>query len=154
MADRSTHPPTSAPGPTPPDAPGRRRRALVVDDDDLARRMLGAILRLEGFQVVTADDGLAGLRALVDEVLDLDVLVTDVRMPGMDGAELVRRVRQVGGERDLGIVVVTAAPPDAAHLSRLGVDAVIGKTDGVDAIAAAVDMASMRAARARRAGSG
>jgi len=125
-----------------------RRRALVVDDDDFARHVLVAILRRHGFQVVTATDGLAGLRALVDDVLDLDVVVTDVRMPGMNGEELVSRIREAGGERDVGIVVVSAYVPDEARLRAMGVDAVIGKADGVDAIAEAV-IASARAARAR-----
>jgi CheY-like chemotaxis protein len=127
----------------------RRRRALVVDDDPIARRALEKILSLDGFQVLTAADGLAGLRALVDELLDLDVVVTDVRMPGIDGEELIRRIRQVGGEEDLGIVVVSGAAPDEARLTAMGADAVIGKTADIDAIAAAVDVASRRAVQAR-----
>lgn len=127
----------------------RPRRALVVDDDEIARRVLTKILGGSGFQVVTADDGLAGLRALVDEILDLDVVVTDVRMPHMDGMELIRRIREAGGERDLGIVVVTGTVTNGDRLRELGADAVVGKTDDVDAIAAAVEAASGRSARAR-----
>jgi CheY-like chemotaxis protein len=127
----------------------RRRRALVVDDDAIARRALEKILRRSGYDVLTATDGLAGLRALVDEILDLDVMVTDVRMPGLDGEALIRRIREAGGETDLGIVVVTGAAPDAAALRAAGADAVVGKTAGIDAIAAAVETASHRAERAR-----
>ncbi len=134
-----------APGHRPP----RRRRALVVDDDEIARRVLEKVLGRHGFQVRTAADGLQGLRALVDEILDLDVLVTDVRMPGIDGEELIRRIRQAGGERDLGIVVVTGTLPDEERLCAAGADAVVGKTAGIDEIAAAVERASTRAARAR-----
>jgi CheY-like chemotaxis protein len=126
-----------------------RRRALVVDDDELARRVLETLLRRNGFQVRTENDGLAGLRALVDEILDLDVVVTDFRMPGLNGEELVRRIRESGGERDVGIVVVSGCAPDEARLRAIGVDAVVGKSDGIDAIAAAVDQASARAAQAR-----
>jgi len=127
----------------------RQRRALVVDDDALSRRVLGEVLRRNGYQVVTAVDGLAGLRALVDEILDLDVVVTDVRMPGLTGEELIRRIRGAGGETDVGIVVVSGAAPDEAKLCAMGADAVIGKTDGIDALAAALHIASGRAARAR-----
>jgi two-component system response regulator MprA len=114
----------------------------VVDDDRFARRMLGDALEDRGFEVVTAEDGLAGLRTLVDEILDLDVLVTDVFMPAMDGEELIRRIRIAGGERDLGIVVVSSADLDPARLCAIGADAVIGKGAGLEAIAQAVDVTS------------
>jgi CheY-like chemotaxis protein len=151
MDQASAHPPPAAAAAT-PDLAGhavRRRRALVVDDDALTRHALTKILRTSGFHVRTADDGLEGLRALVDEVLDLDVVVTDVRMPGIGGEELIRRIREAGGEKDLGIVVVTGAALDEARLCALGADAVVGKTAGVDAIVAAVDLAALRTARAR-----
>ena len=125
------------------------RRALVVEDDDFARLALVKILSRAGFEVVTAVDGLAGLRALVDEILDLDVMVTDIRMPGLGGEELIRRIREAGGERDLGIVVVTAVAPDAERLTSAGADAVVCKTAGVEAIASAVDRASRRSCRPR-----
>jgi CheY-like chemotaxis protein len=127
----------------------RRRRALVVDDDVIGRRVLEKILGGSGFQVLTAEDGLSGLRALVDEILDLDVVVTDVRMPRMDGVELIRRIREAGGEKDLGIVVVTGTIGNEERLCAMGADAVIGKTADVAAIAAAIESASARAARAR-----
>ena len=122
----------------------RHRRALVVDDDDLARLALAKILSRAGFDVVTASDGLAGLRALADQLLDLDVMVTDVRMPGLGGEELIRRIREVGGERDLGIVVVSAVLPDAQRLESAGADAILCKTDGVEAISSAVELAARR----------
>jgi len=131
--------------------PPRRRRALVVDDDEMALLVLELILRRAGYEVRVVRDGLACLRALVDEVLWLDVVVTDVRMPGIAGEELIRRIRQVGGEYDLGIAVVSGAAPDAARLVALGADAVVGKTDDIDAIAAAVEAAAARTARARAA---
>lgn len=106
-----------------------RRRALVIDDDLLARRMLGDALAGRGFEVLAAEDGAAGLRVLSEELLGLDLLVTDLRMPSIDGEQLLRLIRQAGGERDLAVLVVTS-DLDADLEQRLvaaGADAVIAK---------------------------
>lgn len=119
----------------------RPRRALVVDDDALLRRMLADALGQRGFEVLTAGDATEGLRVLAEEVLALDLLVTDVRMPGMDGAELVRRIRTVGGEADLAIVAVTGRLEEGLEprLEAAGADAVLDKALGVELIAQAAD---------------
>jgi two-component system response regulator HydG len=87
--------------------PSRKKRPLVivVDDDESARVGLGALLEQEGFQVVLAEDGLAGLARVRESAPD--ALVTDLHMPGMDGLELLRRARQVLPE--LIVVLVTAS---------------------------------------------
>jgi CheY-like chemotaxis protein len=113
---------------------------LVVDDDALSRALLADALAGRGFGVVAERDALAGLLRLAEEIFSLDVLVTDVVMPEVDGEELVRRVREVGGERDLPIVAVTASedPGLAARLRACGVDAVLAKRIGPEGIADAV----------------
>lgn len=117
-----------------------RHRVLLVDDDALARGLLADALAGRGFGVVAERDALAGLLRLAEEIFSLDVLVTDVVMPEVDGEELVRRVREVGGERDLPIVAVTACedPAVAARLRACGVDAVLAKRIGPEGIADAV----------------
>jgi CheY-like chemotaxis protein len=119
----------------------RPRRALVVDDDALVCRMLQEALRGRGFEVLTAGDGVAGLSLLTDELLALDLLVTDVKMPRMDGETFVRTIRCAGGESDLAIVVVTGAmePGLEQRLERDGADAVLDKALGPDLIAQAAD---------------
>ncbi len=119
----------------------RPRRALVVDDDALARRIVATELEGRGFEVLTAADGLAGLRALTDEMLALDLLVADLRMPNMDGPSLLDAVRRLGGEHDLAVVMITATldPFLKAHLQDSGADAVLDKALGADGIAAACD---------------
>lgn len=120
---------------------GRKRRALVVDDDLLARRMLGDALAARGFEVLAAEDGADGLRILGEELLGLDLLVTDLRMPFLDGEKLLRMVRQAGGERDLGILVVTAEPDEALErrLLAAGADAVVAKGGNMAAAGAAAE---------------
>lgn len=125
----------------PPVSHPRTRRALVIDDDALSRCMLRDALVERGFEVITASDGVTGLQILCDELLRLDVLVTDLYMPGLDGFSLVRQIRGPGGETELAILLVTAAEP--AQLATLpgasGADAVLRKVIGPAAIAQIAD---------------
>jgi two-component system response regulator HydG len=79
-------------------------RIVVVDDDASARSALVSFLTGEGFQVVAAEDGAAGL-ARVQETAP-DALVTDLRMPGVDGIALLRKAREL--YPDLVVVLMTA----------------------------------------------
>ena len=119
----------------------RPRRALVVDDDGLVRRMMSDALQGRGFEVLTATDGEEGLRTLSEELLALDILITDLRMPGMDGEAFVRTIRQAGGEVDLAIVAVTGnlEPGLERRLEAAGADAVLDKSLGPELIAQAAD---------------
>ncbi|HZZ86339.1 MAG TPA: response regulator [Anaeromyxobacteraceae bacterium] len=122
-------------------APSRVGRALVVDDDALVRLMFSDALKARGFEVQTAADAMTGLQLLSENILGLDVLLTDVLMPGQDGIEFVRTIRTVGGESDLVVVAVTASE-DPSHRTRLleaGADLVLYKSLGPDAIAYAVE---------------
>lgn len=112
--------------------PGRARRVLVIDDDALARRMLADAFAADGFDVLTAPDAVSGLETLIDEMFTLDLLVTDVVMQGIDGVELLRRIRHDGNELDLPILVVTATvtPELRDHVLRAGADAVAAKSNG------------------------
>jgi len=110
----------------------RKRRALVVDDDASCRKALTDALQGCGFEVLTAGDGMAGLQLLSEELLSLDLLVTDLRMPRMDGESLLQTIRQAGGESDLAIVIMTGSVEPALEnkLSREGADAVLDKALG------------------------
>jgi len=110
----------------------RKRRALVVDDDPSCRKMLAEALHGCGFEVLTAGDGMTGLQLLSEELLSLDLLITDLHMPRMDGEALLRTIRQAGGESELTIVVMTGTVEPAVEnkLSRQGADAVLEKELG------------------------
>ena len=119
----------------------RPRRALLVDDDALILQTLGDALKSRGFDVLTARDGASGLHLVAEELLTLDLLVTDVRMPEMDGETFVRTIRGAGGESELAIVVI-AGTLDAALEKRLeasGADAVLDKALGPENLAAAAE---------------
>jgi len=83
----------------------RRGRILVVDDQPLVARAVRAILVHEGFQVETASNGREALNLLLSDPR-FDLIITDVRMPEMDGLELLRQSRQL--RKDLPIIIMTA----------------------------------------------
>jgi CheY-like chemotaxis protein len=116
--------------------PGRRPHVLVVDDDEHARRTMSEAFEERGWDVLTATDALGAMRALVDHLFSLDLLATDVLMPGMGGEGLVRSIRHLGGESDLPILAVSGCV-DATledRLRRAGADAVAAKSLGAASI--------------------
>ncbi len=79
-------------------------KVLVVDDEANARGALAEILKDEGFLVETAADGFKALPKLRD--FSPDVVLTDLKMPGMDGVELIGKVHEFDAE--IGVVIMTA----------------------------------------------
>ena len=77
---------------------------LIVDDEKGYREVLSAVFGAEGYSVVTAAGGNAALELLNSE--PIDVIISDVRMPDMDGIELLRKVRSI--DADIGMVLMTA----------------------------------------------
>jgi two-component system response regulator (stage 0 sporulation protein F) len=80
------------------------RRILVVDDEEAIRLLYQEELQEAGYQVAVASDGHEALRMVQENRPDL--MTIDIKMPGMDGIELLRRVREV--YRDLPIIISTA----------------------------------------------
>jgi DNA-binding response OmpR family regulator len=82
--------------------------ALVVDDDATARYILKhAVSRHPGWDVVEAEDGMAGLRAL--EASPVDLVLLDVQMPTMDGLAMLRAMRASPRHARLPVVMLTGA---------------------------------------------
>jgi DNA-binding NtrC family response regulator len=81
-----------------------KRRILLVEDDDIFLRPLQRSLEVAGYDVLVAPSGEDAIDLLKRE--DADIVLTDKRLPGMDGVELVRRIK--GEHPDLAMVVMTA----------------------------------------------
>jgi CheY-like chemotaxis protein len=86
---------------------------LVVDDEPGVRHLACAMLRRSGFTVLEASDGLEGERIAAEHDGEIDVLLTDIVMPGMRGPELAARLR---GARPMLRVVYMSGYPDTAPL--------------------------------------
>lgn len=103
-------------------------RCLIVEDSKTMRSMLSdSLMRIPGMDVVEAENGLSGIRALATQRFDL--VVTDVNMPVMDGLKLIRHVRSDPRHEDTPIVVITteSAPNDRDRAMALGANAYIEK---------------------------
>ena len=80
-------------------------RVLIVDDDESTVDAFGRILRLEGYEVLTALSADAGLREV--ETSRPDVILLDLRMPAMDGLAFLRRLRTLEEQRHTPTAVIT-----------------------------------------------
>ncbi|MGN6244375.1 MAG: response regulator [Motilibacteraceae bacterium] len=98
-----------------------QRRILVVDDEAHIREVLRAYLAAEGYAVVEAADGEQALEAVQAAARDpFDVVLLDVMLPGVDGLEVLRRLRAVS---DVYVILVTARAEEVDTLVGLAVGA-------------------------------
>ncbi|MBX7197093.1 MAG: response regulator [Sandaracinaceae bacterium] len=100
-----------------------RPRLLLVDDGVDVLDMLAVLLREEGFEVATANDGLAALEACRARVPDLMLL--DLNMPGLDGFQVLARLKADERLRDTSVVVISGSPSDSDVVRALE----LGATD-------------------------
>lgn len=75
---------------SPPDFGSPRPLVLVVDDEEMIRTLVRSLLEANGYRVVEAENGHRATELAAD---DLDLLITDVRMPGLTGPDLARKLR-------------------------------------------------------------
>jgi len=98
---------------------GSRPRVLVVEDSVGVRELQRVILEGAGYEVLTAVDGTDGASRLADDPVDL--VLSDVEMPGMDGFTLTRTLRRTRGWEDVPVVIMTSRGDVADQ--RAGLDA-------------------------------
>jgi two-component system sensor histidine kinase and response regulator WspE len=104
-----------------------RRRVLVVDDSPIVRDLLTELLSSVGLEVRAAGDGAAALAALAENPVDL--IVSDVEMPIMDGFELLRRLRERAERVPIVMVTTRGSVTDRSLAAALGADALIVKSE-------------------------
>ena len=92
-------------------------KILVVDDHPSSRMTAVALLSVEGYDVLEAENGMAALACVID--LNPDLILLDVMMPGMDGYEVCRRLKQDEQTRLIPIVFVTALNDRRARLKGI-----------------------------------
>ncbi|MEZ7196168.1 MULTISPECIES: response regulator [Desulfovibrionaceae] len=87
------------------------KHILIVDDSKTVRNLVAFIMKKEGFKVTTAEDGLDGLEKLYS-LSEVDLIVSDVNMPRMDGLTFIKTVREQAAYRDIPIVVLSTEGQD------------------------------------------
>jgi DNA-binding response OmpR family regulator len=88
-----------------PDVKQPTGTVLIVDDDDNVRQTFARMLRLEGYEVFTAEGAASGLREA--EIRHLDAIILDLRMPLVNGLELLRQLRANENQRETRVAIVT-----------------------------------------------
>lgn len=82
------------------------KHILIVDDSKTIRNLVSFILKKEGYKVTSAEDGLDGLEKLYAGE-QIDLIISDINMPRMDGFTFIRTVREQDAYRDVPIVVLS-----------------------------------------------
>jgi PleD family two-component response regulator len=102
-------------------------RVLIVDDDPQNRQLLEEVCRIEGLEVHAAVDGEQALD--IAAALGLDLVLLDVAMPGLDGLEVCRRLKEQGATAGVPVMVVTARLEEQVRdrATELGASAVVTK---------------------------
>jgi len=93
-------------------------KILVVDDEQSMRDFLAIMLKKDGHEVVTAENGSDALKAVQAEIFDL--VITDVKMPGIDGIEVLKTIKDVSSETVVIMVTAFATTETAIEAMKLG----------------------------------
>jgi DNA-binding response OmpR family regulator len=115
---------------------GHERRALVVEDDEDVRSLIEYTLSTQGFDVTAVETGHAGVEAV--HALDPDLITLDLGLPGIDGIETCRRIREFS---DAYVVMITARDEEIDRLIGLetGADDFLSKPFSVHELKARVN---------------
>jgi DNA-binding NtrC family response regulator len=98
---------------------GELMKILVVDDEEGARELFNTILTDEGYEVALAINGEDGISQFKNALFDL--VVTDIKMPGMDGLQLLQEIRKTGSKAD--VIMVTAYGEVESYLKAMSLGA-------------------------------
>jgi excisionase family DNA binding protein len=126
--------------PRPAPAPlGGRPRVLVVDDEATIRDLLSKTLALAEYDVDMASDGRTALERL--RIIPYDLLITDLKMPGVDGLTVIREARRL--KADLPVIIITGFSNEASAIEavNLGVSGYLTKPFRVPRVLAAASKA-------------
>lgn len=124
---------------------------LAVDDEEHILELLVYNLESNGFRVLTADSGEEGLEILKKETVDLVLL--DIMLPGIDGMEMLKRIRKTPDMAELPVIMLTAKSEEINKVLGLevGADDYISKPFGIYELVARVKAVLRRSERSKTA---
>src|SRR5512133_694244 len=120
-------------------------RVLLVEDDDDNRELMAEVLATSGYEVLSASSGQDGLKALSEH--SVDVVVTDIGMPGMGGLEMARAAKAIAPQVPVVVVTGWAERDDIASARGRDVDAVLIKPVDPEALTQMVTDVAQRRGR-------
>jgi excisionase family DNA binding protein len=97
------------------DRPGDRPRILVVDDEQAVRDLLAKTLTMADYDVDSAPDGATAIDRM--RAVEYDLLITDLKMPGMDGLSVIREARRA--TPDLPVIIITGYSTEASAIEAI-----------------------------------
>ena len=115
----------SSPTPAPPATPDGRRRVLVVDDEASIRDLMSKTLALADYDVDVAPDGRVALDRL--RLFNYDLLITDLRMPGIDGLTVIHEARRLNESLPVIIITGYSTETSAIEAANIGVSGYLTK---------------------------
>ena len=83
----------------------QKKKILLVEDDNAIRRYIEVVLRKEGFDVMSLEDGLSAMQYAFSN--EIDAIITDAMMPNLSGHDLCRMLRQNPKKRDVSLVMMS-----------------------------------------------
>jgi len=124
---------------------------LIVDDEPVARQSLSDILKLEGYTVSSASNGQAAVEIVRTHSIDL--MIVDLKMPGMDGLEVVQVANQVSPETEVVILTAYGSTETAVQALRLRIhDYLLKPASPAQVLASVKKGLSRRSAKTRAGG--
>lgn len=120
----------------PPGSDGRHR-VLIVDDEEGIRDLLSRTLALAEYDVQTVSDGISALHELTETGEPFNLVIADLRMPGMDGLTLIREVKQINPQLPIIIITGFSSESSAIEAVNLGVAGYLTKPVGIPQVLAA-----------------
>ncbi len=119
-------------------------KILIVDDEEIIVKLLSMSLRSDGYEIVTAYSGEQGLEVFKAE--SPDIVVTDIKMPGMDGLELLKNIKKIDSEKEVIIVTGHGDIDSTITALQYGASDFINKPVRDEALAIALDRAKAKIA--------
>ena len=110
-----------------------KQRVLLIDDEDRIVNFLALKLKISGYEVICAGDGEKGLE--LAKTTDPDIMLLDVIMPGIDGIEVLRRLRQFS---DMPVIVLSAKERIYEEVIALGANGFMSKPFNPDDLLAKI----------------
>ena len=99
---------------------------LLAEDDDSMRRLIEVILKKEGFEVISTEDGLQAMKLALEN--EIDAIVADAIMPGLTGYDLCRIMKNKAEKKDIPFVILSGLNINESESAKCSADVFLSKT--------------------------